>query len=913
MSSPSASPRAGRSGADFHEDARVNRSVVTRIATLAASRWIVTLGLWLTVLAFGLIAYLGGLAREGFPPVDLPIVVVDGTYFVDDPETVDEDVALPLHAAYAEAEGVVETQTFALGNGFAIVVEFENGFTSPQGAEILEAVTAEADVPAEAAVTVRPLDATKFLEVYDILVAVTGPADATSAELEAQADLLAASLTESRAISRADVKNLLTEGVDPTTGSTEVRQTRFTRVSNDATAGFDNAVIVGLVRDEASALDTLGFSDAVADQLDVSDALDDGYTASVTADFATSIRAQISSLTGNLLTGLLAVALVSLVLIGWRTSVVTALFMATVMLSALAGLWLLGYSLNTISLFGLILTLGLLVDDAIVISESLDANRRESDEALGVVRTAINRVGSASFSGTLTTVLVFGPMLFVSGVLGEFIRAIPATVIVTLLLSFVFSVVFIPAVARPFLLKGKPADNPVIRAERVVGRQLGRLAEYPSSHGVKGVVVGLGVVVFAFGVIVTSFSIASGLGFNIFPPADDADALSIDISFDPGTTIEGAQTLAATVDEIVLDTLGEDVVQAQYLRGNERGALVFLDLVPFADRDTKAPTHVENLSEALASIEGARITVGVLENGPPVDDFPFAAQIGVADDASTPDAHAFAEALRDALIGTELDKETGDPTSIVDAIVSTEGQVFRTNGTRQIEVRAGFDTDDLTNNLNATEALVESLMTAGPLAGQGVAFDDITFDFGQETDNQEDFASLQRALLVALALMAVLLVVQFRSFVQPLLIFLAIPFSFFGVFTALSLSGNPISFFVAVGFIALIGVVVNNTILLIDAANQGRRDGLRPGAAIGDAVARRFRPLVATTITTVVGLLPLALSDPFWEAISFTLIGGLISSTVLVLVAFPVFYLAVEKVRTPLRNMVRRRLGWKTV
>ena len=102
-------------------------------------------------------------------------------------------------------------------------------------------------------------------------------------------------------------------------------------------------------------------------------------------------------------------------------------------------------------------------------------------------------------------------------------------------------------------------------------------------------------------------------------------------------------------------------------------------------------------------------------------------------------------------------------------------------------------------------------------------------------------------------------------------------------------------------------------ILLIDAANQARRAGLRPGAAIGRAVTQRFRPLVATTLTTVVGLLPLALSDPFWEALSLTLIGGLLSSTFLVLLAFPVFYLAVEKVRTPLRNLARRRLGWQEI
>ncbi|MEM9611091.1 MAG: efflux RND transporter permease subunit, partial [Actinomycetota bacterium] len=94
--------------------------------------------------------------------------------------------------------------------------------------------------------------------------------------------------------------------------------------------------------------------------------------------------------------------------------------------------------------------------------------------------------------------------------------------------------------------------------------------------------------------------------------------------------------------------------------------------------------------------------------------------------------------------------------------------------------------------------------------------------------------------------------------------------------------------------------------LLVDAANPARRRGASPGEAISEAVERRFRPLVATTITTVAGLLPLSLSDPFWESLGFTLIGGLVSSTALVLISFPAFYLGLEALRTPARNVGRR-------
>lgn len=879
------------------------------LATGSARRWPVTLAVWIAVFAVGLTAYFGGLAREGFPPVNLPIAIVDGSYFVDDPETVDADIAVPMSEAFGNIEGVAEVQTFALGNAFAVVVEFEDTFSSPEGAALLETALPSIGLPSEADVSVRSLDATKFLEVYDVLVSVAGPEGATATELEAEAAKMRDFLAEDNAIVQADVRNLLTEGVDPATGESVTRQTRFTRVVLEDTSAYADAVAIGLIRNPETDLDILTFSDAVIDRIGESEGvLSDGFTAEVTADFATDIRSQISGLTGNLLTGLLAVALVSLLLIGWRASTITATFMATVMLAALAGLWFFGYSLNTITLFGLILTLGLLVDDAIVISESIDANRDEADDELGVVRTAINRVGTASFAGTLTTVLVFAPMLFVGGVLGEFIRAIPATVILTLLLSFLFSVVFIPAIAKPFLLKGGGGQNPFIKATRKIAVQAGKLAEYPSSHGLKGVGVGAGLIVFALGVVVSGFMIAGSLGFNIFPPGKDANVVSVTADFDFGTTIEEAQELSRTIDTAVVDVLGDDLVRSQYIRGNERTLLTFIDITPFGDRDTTAPEYVEQLQEALADFEGARLTIGTIENGPPVEDFPFAVQI-TATDTNVAEVEALATEMRDSLLGLELDKASGEVTEISETLISTQGQVFRTNGERQIEVRAAFSNDDLTNNLNAAEELVNELYPASDLEARGLSADAVNFDFGQESDNQDDFAGLVTALIVAMALVVVLLVLQFRSIVQPLLIILAIPFSLFGVFAALSLTDNPLSFFVFVGLIALIGVVVNNTILLIDAANQGRRAGLRPGEAIGQAVARRFRPLVATTLTTVVGLLPLALSDPFWEALSFTLIGGLLSSTFLVLLTFPVFYLAVEKVRTPIRNFGRRKMG----
>ncbi len=897
-------------------------SIITRLATGAARRWQITLAFFLVVVLAGGYSYGFGLDREGFPPINTPISVVTGTYFVDDIDQVDADVVQPLAEAFADVADVASIESQARDSSFVVVVEFEDSIGSDEGTQRLLDLGVEFPSAVTDALTIdyRPVNAAKFVEAYDVLVSVVGPADATAADLQEQAAVLAEALQSESDVEAADVRDLITSSLDPATGDVEERLTRFTRVVIDD-SGYQEAISIGLVREETSELDVLEFSDLIEDRLSEENApLADGYRAEITADFAVGVGRQISSLTTNLLTGLIAVAIVSFLLIGWRVAVMTAGFMGLVMVGALVGLWAIGFTLNTITLFGLILTLGLLVDDAIVISESLDANRDnpdtsvidvddpDADTSVGVIKRAIDRVGSASFAGTLTTVVVFSPMLFIGGILGEFIRPIPTTVMITLLLSFLFSIVFIPTVARGFLLRGKGEPNPIVRAEQALARKVGRLAGYPSGNGAKGVLVGTGFALLAVVAIGAGVVTAGGLGFSIFPAGKDATGMSAVVEFPPGTDIEQAQAKATEIDDIIIDVLGDELDRSQYVRGNERTVDTFIDLTPIDSRSTTAPEFVEQIEQRMVEIEGARVTVGITENGPPVVEFPFAAQITVDDD--TVDAgQALAESIREDLIGREI-TTGGSTVTITNSIVETDGEVYRVDGQRVLEVRAQYDEDSgISGILNETETYVAEAFDDAALEAAGLPADALSFDFGFESDNQEDFAALGAAGLIALVLMLLLITIQFRSLAQSLLIFLAVPFSFFGVFTALSATDNPLSFLAVVGFIALIGVAVNNTILLVDAANQERRDGATASEAIQSAVTSRFRPLVATTITTVVGLLPLSLSDPFWESLGFTLMGGLISSTFLVVLSFPAFYLALEAVRTPARNAVRRRRG----
>ena len=199
--------------------------------------------------------------------------------------------------------------------------------------------------------------------------------------------------------------------------------------------------------------------------------------------------------------------------------------------------------------------------------------------------------------------------------------------------------------------------------------------------------------------------------------------------------------------------------------------------------------------------------------------------------------------------------------------------------------------------VTATETAITNEFDDDRLDEFGFTSNDLMFDFGQESENVESFESVQVAFVLALFLMYLLLVLQFNSFSQPLLILLAVPFGLVGVGMSLLIVEHELSFFVMVGLIGLVGIVVNNAILLVDYANQERRAGAKVDEAIISALGQRFRPILTTTLTTVGALTPLALSDPFWEPLALTIIFGLIASSVLVLTLFPYFYIVFEQAR----------------
>lgn len=875
--------------------------MLEKLSTLTTKRYRPALLIWIAVLLFGFWSYTSLLDREGFPPIEVPFVSINGAYFVDDATEVDQAVTRPISGELDAIDEVVSIQSQSRSDSFGIFVELSDSITSAEGADIIEQRLNSNDdlLPDEAIYSVSPISATLFNNQFNALISVYAHQDVELTELVPAAESLSERLEAKAGISEAIIEEQTTESINPETGELEVRQTSFTKYGEnvDGSIKTNRAVTIGIVAEES--IDDLELDEILQPALSEWNAENEPIQATVSAGYADIIKTQINSLQSNVVTGLLVVIAVVGLVIGWRASVLIAFFIPTVLSATLIGILASDNTLNTIVLFGLVLVLGLIVDNAIVMTEALDtASRRlKRKKAEAIIKDAVSKVGLAIVAGTLTTVLVFAPILFVTGVLGEFIQILPLTVIIALLLSLLIALIYIPFFANVVLLRSKREPKPLLggviaAADKLVlalPKRLPKMSKKSRIATLSGSIF-ISLLIMAVGV----YSIGQ-LPFNIFPTSKDADALLVQVNFGENSTLEQSLETSEQINQILSETLGDDGAAISYLQANAQSAVIRVALTPFTERDTTSQTYIEAIESRLESEVAAQVSIAQLDAGPPAEAFPFAVQIQSEDiDASI----KLAEDIATFLKTEEITRSDGSLIEISEVRTEADVNVIRrSDGNRFVEVLASYEDTDVSGLVTATQSAVEQEFGNEELRERGLPADTLGFDFGQESENIDSFASVQIALVLAVVLMYFLLVLQFNSFSQPLLILLTVPFGLIGVAFGLSLTDHSLSFFVMVGLIGLIGIVVNNAILLIDYANQARRDGASVYEAIIYSLELRFRPIVATTLTTIGALTPLALSDPFWEPLAVTIIFGLIASTILVVSALPYFYIVFEQLR----------------
>ena len=345
-----------------------------------------------------------------------------------------------------------------------------------------------------------------------------------------------------------------------------------------------------------------------------------------------------------------------------------------------------------------------------------------------------------------------------------------------------------------------------------------------------------------FVAIIAGVSVASNLDLDIFPSPEDAPTISLSATFNDVDTIDEAEAAVAEVEDSIKAVVGDDLDRVMFFDVDLLGASIQLDLVDGHSRPASEIT--ESLETELATLTVASVAANT--GSPPTVAF-----------AATEDDLAALEAAVPAFLAAHPDADFA-------AVAPTAEVVSRWNDDPVIVAELVF-ADDADEQLFLDElgqAAEDGALVAGFTADRVTTTDPIS------EDQEESFGAMGVVFVFSVFAIALLLVVQFRSILLPGLILMAIPLSLPLLFPGLYGVGAEISFFVMLGISALIGIAVNNSILLIDYANQEVRTGADPVTAIIDALRIRFRPLVTATLTTVVGVYPLT-TDPRFSGLAW--------------------------------------------
>jgi multidrug efflux pump subunit AcrB len=674
------------------------------------------------------------------------------------------------------------------------------------------------------------------------------------------------------------------------------------------------------------------------------------------------VEKRIGELGRSLLIGVIVVALVLLLVMGPRLGLVVSTLLPVVTLSGLAIYAMGGGVLHQMAIAGMVIALGMLVDNAIVMVENLqwhlDRGKRRGQAAVA----AVSELAGPLAAATGTTLAAFTPLLLATGDTADFTRGIPIMVMLVLIVSYAYAVLVTPTIAAIVL---KPGEGRSSAGLEKTGRALGNLA-VSRPWPVLGITVLL--VIAALGI--------SGFMQRDFFPSTDRNQLIVDLYFAEGTRLEHTALQASDLAESLSQ---RPQVEAVHHFAGFSGPRFYYNLIEIprsphlarlavvTEDDAQLPAVMEWIDQHVPGrMPDAQVVAHRLGQGPPVD-APVEVLIYGKDSAelarasrqvmaalrqtegardvrhklgdgiptlnfTIDDAAAarhglnradIAAVLAQASFGREISSWRAGREPVPIRLRSPEGetlpehalaglQVPTADGMMPldqfVEVRLSLEpavvhhrdlqrmtsvlaetTDDATYN-EVVEALQPRLdeldLPPGISLEQGGAAAEA------DTANSAIFSSLP----IGVVLLIAFLLWQFNSFRLVGLVLLTVPLAAIGVIPGLILAGQPFSFTATLGVVALIGIVVNNAIVLIDVIQTHQAEGLRVDQAVSAAVGRRIRPILLTTATTIVGLLPLTLTQStLWPPLAWAIISGLLAATLLTLMVIPAAYRLINR------------------
>jgi multidrug efflux pump subunit AcrB len=710
-----------------------------------------------------------------------------------------------------------------------------------------------------------------------------------------------------------------------------------------------------------------------------------GTVVAYSYDESQDIRDLVSDLENNIYTGLLLVLLVTLLFLGPVNALFVSLAIPFSMLMSFFVLDFMGITLNMVVLFSLVMALGMLVDNGIVIVENIFRHA-----SLGKSRRQASIDGSKEvawpiITSTLTTCLAFFPLIFMPGIMGDFMAFLPITVIVVLTCSLIVALTINPVFCASFMKISETNMKRItegsglfVRVQTWYEQQVRRSVKNPwKVLGISAIVVFSGIILYGL----------FGREPIFFPYIDPEDAI-VSLEMAQGTPLDSTDGLVRQLETIVAEVPASlDNYQATTGRATgdvfsgigeeQHKANIRVSYRPFTERTIKGQVALDSLKQRLGAIGGALVKVEEGESGPPTgndisyqitgtdyvvmgayadslvailktypefklvdtDYEPAKPEIAVDIDRakaafyklSTQEiAAAVRNSINGATVGSfRLDEDEYDivmryqddsrnsinhlaalqivnnddariPLSSVASIGynSSVGTIKRHNLQRAVGVWADFR-PDVERKGEITQEIAKRVKSLTLPAGYRVQ------DGQGAEDRQESVDFLLKAFVIALFLIMAVLIAQFNSIVDTIIIMVTVLLSFGGVFWGYLITGEQFVIIMSgIGCIALMGVVVNNCIVLIDYMHLLIRQGMPWEDAVIEAGRTRLRPVLLTAITTVLGMLPMVLGVSFdfhvfrfqfgsdstqmWKAFAMAMVTGLSFATIMTLVLVPV-------------------------
>ncbi|MFP4314397.1 MAG: efflux RND transporter permease subunit, partial [Alphaproteobacteria bacterium] len=768
--------------------------------------------------------------------------------------------------------------------------------------------------------------------------------------------------------------------------------------------GFVDTNLVSKFNKERSAFIEI-FRSETADTIEVSANIKDyiqdltlpkGLTLSIQQDRTIILQERISLMMRNAILGFMLVFLILLLFLDLKLAFWTSVAIPVSFLGGMMIIYFMGYSLNMISLFALIVVLGIVVDDAIVTGESIFESHQENPDNPNATLIGVKRVIAPVTVGVATTMAAFAPLIFSTGTLGQIIGIIPIVVIPILFISLIEAYFILPA----HLSSPKKWSKGIISGIRnfcahklrvFTEKILGPAAQFCMQwrYAILALFIGFAIITFSM--------VANGTIRFIFFPNIEGDEIAIDVEMPVGTPFSVTEATMLRIEKEALEVRANleaergNIFESMTLsigeRSNDGGpgrgpgsssanniGQLKIKMVSSDFRDISAPqvedkirARIENIPgiEELkfqSSLVGDNPDIEVQLSHPDIEILRQAAETlkdnlgrinGTMEISDTFDVgkteyvfsltdeglaagltpQALGQQLRGAFFGLEaqrfqrgnsevivyvrypeneredisllqskrirLQDGTEVPLSVVADIKVQQGfsRIETVNGRRIVSVTADVD-KTLSTEGEVTQILSEEFFPQlkAQYTGLSVQFE------GESRERQEDLASLGKNMLIALMLIYVLLGAQLRSYIQPVIIMSAIPFGVIGAIWGHYLLGYDLTFISLFGIVALTGVVVNDSVVLMDYLNHQRFEkSLSVFDSAISAIKRRFRPILLTTLTTSLGLLPMlletSLQAQFLIPMVVSLATGILFATVIILVLIPVLVLIVEDIK----------------